>query len=87
MENTAERPTEKTYENPRTASKMKWYRSAKENPEQVAKFKDQRRRYYLAHVEEERTRALERYYKRKAMAPPKAGSPGDAETPGTTLPA
>jgi hypothetical protein len=77
MENT---PENKTYENPRTAAKMKWYRRAKENPDQIAKFKEQRRRYYLANREKEKITALERYYKRKALAE----SPGDAETPGVT---
>ena len=69
-ENTPGVASEKTYENPRTAAKMKWYKKVKQDPEQAAKFREQRRRYYLAHIEEERQKSLERYYKRKAEAIP-----------------
>jgi hypothetical protein len=73
MENT---PETKTYENPRTAAKMKWYNRVKNDPAYAERFKEQRKRYYEAHKEQEQTKALERYYRRKAQAP------GTPETPG-----
>jgi hypothetical protein len=63
-------PEVKTYENPRTAAKMKWYNRVKQDPAYAERFKEQRKRYYETHKEQEQTKALERYYRRKALASP-----------------
>ena len=55
--------------NRRTAAKYRWLAKCRADPVKAQHLKDLRKAYYEAHKEEERAKALARYYRRKAQAP------------------
>ena len=70
--------------NPRTVSKNKWLQKCRQDPAKAQHLKDLRRKYYEAHREEEKAKALARYYQKKAVAtpaPPAPPAPSDPPAP------
>ncbi len=53
---------------PGNTPQQRYYAKNRENEEFQTKNRECRKRYYEAHKEEERDKALARYYKRKAAA-------------------
>ena len=61
--------------NPRTAAKNRWLAKCRSDPDKSQHLKDLRHKYYETHKEEERAKALERYYRRKARASSETPAP------------
>jgi len=82
-------PEADTPANRRTAAKYRWLAKCKADPVKAQHLKDLRKAYYESHKEEERAKALARYYRRKAQAQanPPASEPADppAYPPGVPL--
>jgi hypothetical protein len=49
------------------SAKMRWYWAHRDDPEQQKRWKEQRKAQYWKNPEQERAKALERYYARKAL--------------------
>ena len=68
---------------PARAATIKWLAKCRLDPIKKQQMKEDRRKYYVEHIQDERESALGRYYRAKARMANE--TPGITEVPGVTI--